>query len=67
MTGQPAAVRAAPDTLSWSLLDAMLKAAPRETLARVAGLTVPFESQLSPRLAENSRGHTAAGRSKLTL
>ena len=48
VTAEPAAVRAALDTLSWSLLDAMLKAAPRETLARVAGLTAPFESQLSP-------------------
>ena len=48
VTGESAAVRAALDTLSWSLLDAMLKAAPRETLARVAGLTMPFESQLSP-------------------
>jgi len=48
VTGEPAAVRAALDTLSWGLLDAMLKAAPRETLVRVAGLTAPFESQLSP-------------------
>jgi nucleoside-diphosphate-sugar epimerase len=48
VTGEPAAVRAALDTLSWGLLDAMLKAAPRETLVRVAGLTAPFESELSP-------------------
>ena len=48
VTGEPPAVRAALDALSWSLLDAMLKAAPRETLTRVAGLTAPFEGQLSP-------------------
>jgi Polysaccharide biosynthesis protein len=48
VTGEPAAVRAALDTLSWWLLDAMLKSVPRETLVRVAGLTAPFESELSP-------------------
>ncbi len=48
VTGESATVRAALDTLSWSLLDAVLKAAPRETLIRVAGLTAPFESELSP-------------------
>jgi nucleoside-diphosphate-sugar epimerase len=48
VAGEPATVRAALDTLSWGLLDAMLKAAPRETLVRVAGLTAPFESELSP-------------------
>ena len=47
-TGEPATVRAALDTLSWCLLDAMLRAAPRETLARVAELTAPFEDELSP-------------------
>lgn len=30
------------------LLDATLKAAPREALARVAALTAPFEAELSP-------------------
>jgi nucleoside-diphosphate-sugar epimerase len=48
VTGEPAAVRAALDTLSWELFDAMLKAVPRETLVRVAGLTAPFENGLSP-------------------
>jgi hypothetical protein len=48
VTGEPEVVRAALDALSWSLLDAMLKAAPRETLVRVAGLAAPFESELSP-------------------
>ena len=48
VSGEPAAVRAALDALSWLLLDAMLTAAPRETLTRVAGLTAPFESELSP-------------------
>jgi L-alanine-DL-glutamate epimerase-like enolase superfamily enzyme len=44
---QPPAVRAALDALSWWLLDAMLKAAPREALTRVAALTEPFEDELS--------------------
>jgi hypothetical protein len=35
------------DALSWSLLGAMLKAAPREALTRVAALTEPFEDELS--------------------
>jgi len=47
-TGQAAAVRAALDELSWWLLDAMLKEAPHEALARVEVLTAPFERQLSP-------------------
>jgi hypothetical protein len=46
-TTQPAAVRVALDALSWSLLGAMLKAAPREALTRVAALTEPFEDELS--------------------
>jgi nucleoside-diphosphate-sugar epimerase len=46
-TGEPAAVRAALDELSWWLLDAMLKKVPRETLNRVAALTAPFEGELS--------------------
>lgn len=44
---QPAAVRGALDALSWWVLDAMLTAAPREALARVAALTAPFEDELS--------------------
>ncbi len=46
-TAQSAVVRAALDALSWWMLDAMLKAAPRETLVRVAALTAPFEDELS--------------------
>jgi hypothetical protein len=46
-TTQPAAARAALDALSWWLLEAMLKAAPREALTRVAALTEPFEDELS--------------------
>ena len=48
VTGEPAAVREALDTLSWCVLGAMLRVTPRETLTRVAGLTAPFESGLSP-------------------
>jgi nucleoside-diphosphate-sugar epimerase len=48
LTGEAPAVRAALDALSWLLLDATLKAVPRETLTRVAGLTAPFESELNP-------------------
>jgi nucleoside-diphosphate-sugar epimerase len=47
-TGQAGAVRAALDEMSWCLLDATLKQAPREALARVAVLTEPFERELSP-------------------
>ncbi len=46
-TEDPATVRAALDSLSWCLFDAMLRAAPRESLARVAELTAPFEDELS--------------------
>jgi hypothetical protein len=46
--GEPGAVRAAVDGLSWCLLDAMLKEAPRAALNRVAVLATPFESELSP-------------------
>jgi nucleoside-diphosphate-sugar epimerase len=46
-TQEPAAVRAALDDLSWSLLDATLEAAPRETLIRSARLTAPHRSDLS--------------------
>jgi Polysaccharide biosynthesis protein len=46
--GDAAAVRAALDELSWWLLDAMLALASRDTLKRVAGLTAPFERELSP-------------------
>jgi nucleoside-diphosphate-sugar epimerase len=46
--GDAAAVRAALDELSWWLLDAMLQAAPPDTLRRVVALTEPFECELSP-------------------
>jgi nucleoside-diphosphate-sugar epimerase len=46
-TGDPAAVHAALDGLSWRLLDAMLQQAPRPTLNRVIALTAPFEDELS--------------------
>jgi len=46
-TGDPAAVRAVLDGLSWRLLEAMLGAAPRGALVRVAALTAPFEAELS--------------------
>ncbi len=47
-TGQAEMVRAALDELSWWVLDATLRQAPREALARVVVLTEPFESELSP-------------------
>jgi Polysaccharide biosynthesis protein len=47
-SGDAAAVRAALDTLSWWLLDAMLQRVPHEALARVATLTARFEDELSP-------------------
>ena len=46
-TQQPAAVRAALDTLSWSLFDATLRAAPATVLARAASLTAPHRSRLN--------------------
>jgi nucleoside-diphosphate-sugar epimerase len=61
-TRQPPQVRAALDTLSWWLLDAMLGAVPRETLMRVAGLTAQFEGRLSPeyrRILATLRQHVA--------
>lgn len=45
-TEEPAAVRAALDTLSWHVLHEMLGTVPREELIRVAGLTGPFEDQM---------------------
>ena len=47
-TRDPAAVRAALDELSWSLLDATLRAVPRQVLARAARLTAPHRSRLNP-------------------
>jgi nucleoside-diphosphate-sugar epimerase len=44
--GEPEAVRAALDALSWQVLDELLATVPRETLARVAGLTGPFEDHM---------------------
>jgi nucleoside-diphosphate-sugar epimerase len=46
-TRNSAAVRAALDELSWSLFDATLKAAPRQTLARAARLTGPHRGSLN--------------------
>ena len=46
-TGEPAAVRAGLDTLSWWMFEAMAQRAPRETLVRVAELTAPFSGELS--------------------
>jgi hypothetical protein len=43
---EPEAVRAALDALSWQVLDETLATVPRETLARVAGLTGPFEDEM---------------------
>jgi nucleoside-diphosphate-sugar epimerase len=43
---EPGAVRAALDTLSWQVLDESLATVPRQALARVAGLTGPFEEQM---------------------
>jgi nucleoside-diphosphate-sugar epimerase len=62
-TGQPAREREALDALSWWLLDATLSVAPRETLARVAGLTAQFEGQLIPeyqRILAALRQHATA-------
>src|SRR6202042_1891790 len=46
-TQQPAPVRAALDELSWSLLDATLKAVPGQALARAAALTAPHRDSLN--------------------
>ena len=61
-TGQPEPVREALDALSWWLLDATLSVVPRETLARMAGLTARFEDGLSPeyqRILAALRQHAA--------
>jgi FlaA1/EpsC-like NDP-sugar epimerase len=47
-TDEPAAVRAALDTLSWQVLHEMLGTVPRAALTRVAILTGPFEDQMGP-------------------
>jgi nucleoside-diphosphate-sugar epimerase len=46
-TQQPGPVRAALDELSWSLLDATLKAVPGQALARAAALTAPHRDSLN--------------------
>jgi hypothetical protein len=46
-TQEAAVIRAALDDLSWTLLDATLRAVPQQTLARVARLTAPHRSGLS--------------------
>jgi nucleoside-diphosphate-sugar epimerase len=46
-TRDPAAVRAALDELSWSLLDATLAAVPHQVLARAVRLTDPHRSTLN--------------------
>jgi hypothetical protein len=45
-TPEPGPVREALDTLSWHVLDESLATVPRQALARVAGLTGPFEDQM---------------------
>jgi nucleoside-diphosphate-sugar epimerase len=63
-TGEPAAVRAALDALSWWMLDKMLSTAPRQALTRAAGLTAPFEHKLSPphrRILAAIRHYAGAG------
>jgi hypothetical protein len=47
-TGEAAPVRAALDELSWWLLDAMLALVSPDARKRVAGLTAPFERELTP-------------------
>lgn len=57
---EPAGIRAALDALSWQVLDEMLGAVQRETLARVAGLTSPHENQMCSayrRILAAMRGH----------
>jgi hypothetical protein len=46
-TRDPAAVRAALDELSWSLLDATLEAVPNQVLTRAVRLTAPHRSTLN--------------------
>lgn len=67
-TQQPGPVRAALDELSWSLLDATLKAVPCQALARAAGLTAPHRDSLNAehrRLLAAIEHHRAVGESSL--
>ena len=67
-TQQPGPVRAALDELSWSLLDATLKAVPCQALARAAGLTAPHRDSLNAehrRLLAAIEHHAAVGESSL--
>ena len=63
-TQQPGPVRAALDELSWSLLDATLKAVPCQALARAARLTAPHRDSLHAehrRLLAAIEHHSAVG------
>ena len=67
-TQQAGPVRAALDELSWSLLDATLKAVPYQALARAAGLTAPHRDSLNAehrRLLAAIEHHAAVGESSL--
>ncbi len=67
-TQRPGRVRAALDELSWSLLDATLKAVPCQALARAAGLTAPHRDSLNAehrRLLAAIEHHIAAAESSL--
>jgi nucleoside-diphosphate-sugar epimerase len=67
-TRQPGPVRAALDELSWSLLDATLKAVPCQALVRAAGLTAPHRDSLNAehrRLLAVIEHHMAAAESSL--
>ncbi len=67
-TQQPAPVREALDDLSWSLLDATLKAVPGQALARAAALTEPHRDSLNAgyrRLLAAIEHHMAVGESSL--
>jgi len=67
-TQQPGPVRAALDELSWSLLDATLKAVPGPALARAAGLTAPHRNSLNAehrRLLAAIEHHMAVAESSL--
>jgi hypothetical protein len=69
-TQQPGPVRVALDELSWSLLDATLKAVPCPALARAAGLTAPHRDSLNAehrRLLAAIEQHAAVNESSLVL
>jgi hypothetical protein len=69
-TREPAPVRAALDDLSWSLLDATLKAVPQRALARAARLTDPHRSALGTghsRMLAAIERHAAVGESAAVL